>query len=261
MSSVKPVFLADLDDTLFQTKRKMVGLLAAEPVRVGALDRNLSPLSFMSQEQSMMVDFLIAHTDLIPVTARSTDEFARVQLPFKSYAITTHGAVLLRQDGSVDTEWQSQMMEQLERYQARLAALQARADYLIEGAGFDAFTRMMREYDGTLIYLNIKHRDKTKVNEIYNIGSILRDEFAEDGFYIHQNSNNVAILPACVEKGQAAEFLLRRLREERGVFPTLGLGDSLTDFSFMRLCSWFGMPRQSQFATAISPVVEAPHGH
>nr|QTX15018.1 hypothetical protein [Klebsiella pneumoniae] len=37
-----------------------------------------------------------------------------------------------------------------------------------------------------------------------------------------------------------------------GFFPVMGLGDSLSDHRFMKLCSWFGLPRQSQFAEAIS---------
>ncbi|MCP6401426.1 hypothetical protein NL486_27310, partial [Klebsiella pneumoniae] len=59
-------------------------------------------------------------------------------------------------------------------------------------------------------------------------------------------------LPCPVEKGLAVSWLLEKLRQERGVFPVMGLGDSLSDHRFMKLCSWFGLPRQSQFAEAIS---------
>lgn len=40
---IKPAVLVDLDDTLFQTKRKMIDELAQDPFRVGALDRSLTP--------------------------------------------------------------------------------------------------------------------------------------------------------------------------------------------------------------------------
>ncbi|TNC53476.1 hypothetical protein FHB93_30810, partial [Klebsiella quasipneumoniae] len=50
----------------------------------------------------------------------------------------------------------------------------------------------------------------------------------------------------------AVSWLLENLPQERGVFPGIGLGDSLRDHRFMKLCSWFGLPRQSQFAEAIS---------
>lgn len=52
----KPVVFSDLDDTLFQTRRKMVDELALEPFRTGALDRSLTPRSFMTEEQAMLVD-------------------------------------------------------------------------------------------------------------------------------------------------------------------------------------------------------------
>jgi hypothetical protein len=66
----KPVVLSDLDDTLFQTRRKMVDELALEPFKTGALDRSLAPRSFMTEEQSMLVDWLLEQAELIPVTAR-----------------------------------------------------------------------------------------------------------------------------------------------------------------------------------------------
>lgn len=81
----KPVFLCDLDDTLFQTRRKMVDELDLPPFRVGALDRSLTPRSFMTEEQSMLVDWLLEHAEFIPVTARGTEEISRVNIPFSSW--------------------------------------------------------------------------------------------------------------------------------------------------------------------------------
>ena len=60
----KPVVLSDLDDTLFQTRRKMVDELALEPFRTGAVDRTLNPRSFMTEEQSMLVDWLLEQAEL-----------------------------------------------------------------------------------------------------------------------------------------------------------------------------------------------------
>ena len=53
----KPVVFSDLDDTLFQSRRKMVDELALEPVRTGALDRSLTPRSFMTEAQAIQVDW------------------------------------------------------------------------------------------------------------------------------------------------------------------------------------------------------------
>ena len=247
----RPVVLADIDDTLLQTKRKMVDELAQEPFRVGALDRELAPRSFLNEEQAMLVDWLLEHAELIPVTARGTDEYARVKIPFTSWAVTTHGAVILNPAGDCNPEWQQHIEAELAPYRQRLLDMQQQITSLMAERGIDAWARINYEYDGVPIYLVMKHRDSTKLHELYDIGYEIEAIFGTEGFYVHRNSNNIAWLPTCIEKGLATSYLLAKLRAERGLFPTIGLGDSLTDFSFLRLCSWFGMPKQSQFTSAI----------
>ncbi|MBO2029638.1 hypothetical protein J4734_25645 [Klebsiella pneumoniae] len=80
----------------------MVDELALEPFRTGALDRSLTPRSFMTEEQAMLVDWLLEHADLIPVTARGTGK----SVGYRSFVRpTTHGAVILRPDGTPDSDW------------------------------------------------------------------------------------------------------------------------------------------------------------
>lgn len=254
-NNIRPVVLPDLDDTLFQTKRKMVDELAQTPFRVGALDRSLTPRSFMNEEQALLVDWLISNADVIPVTARGTDEYARVKIPFNSWAITTHGAVILSPDGQCDTQWRQHIETALSPYRERLLDLQKDITALMAERGIDAWARINYEYDGVPIYLVLKHTDSTKLHELNAIGDEIEAIFGTDGFYIHRNSNNIAWLPICIEKGKATSFLLDKLRALRGPFPTIGLGDSLTDFSFLRLCSWYGVPKQSQLSSAIKESV------
>ncbi|MCZ8781119.1 hypothetical protein OM280_18210 [Escherichia albertii] len=250
-----PVIFSDLDDTLFQTHRKMVNGLALEPFRTGALDRSLTPRSFMTEEQAMLVDWLLENTDLIPVTARGTEEISRVQIAFRSWAVTTHGAVILRPDGTPDSEWRTHILKQLLPYAERLTSMQRIITELMDARSINIWARINYEYDGMPIYLVMKHCDSTKLDELNAIGDELEHIFSTDGFYIHRNNNNIAWLPHPVEKGLAVSWLLEKLRHERGVFPVIGLGDSLSDHRFMKLCSWFGLPRQSQFAEAISQCI------
>lgn len=245
----KPVVFSDLDDTLFQTRRKMVDELALEPFRTGALDRSLTPRSFMTEEQAMLVDWLLEHADLIPVTARGTEEISQDPLPF--LAVTTHGAVILRPDGTPDSDWKAHMLECLSSYADRLTSMQHIITELMDARGTRLGTPQS-EYEGTPVYLVMKHRDSTKLDELNAVGDEIERVFSTEGFYIHRNSNNIAWVTRPVEKGLAVSWLLEKLRQERGVFPVMGLGDSLSDHRFMKLCSWFGFPRQSQFAEAIS---------
>ncbi len=248
----RPVVFSDLDDTLFQTRRKMVDEMALEPFRTGALDRSLTPRSFMTEEQSMLVDWLLEQAELIPVTARGTEEISRVQIPFRSWAITTHGAVILSAEGQPDEEWKALMLERLEPYRKKLTSLQRDITELMKAKGINAWARLNYEYGSIPVYLVMKHRDSTRLNELYAIADEIEQCFPATDFYIHRNGNNVAWLPQPVEKGLAVTWLLEKLRAERGVFPVIGLGDSLSDHRFMRLCSWYCLPRNSQFADAIS---------
>lgn len=247
----KPVALCDLDDTLFQTKRKMLNEMQLEPVRTGAYDRELQPRSFMSAEQAMLVDWLLASAELIPVTARGTEETARVALPFTSWKVMTHGAVIANPDGTLNREWQDIVMSELAFMHERLVSYrQLLSDKLAE-AGINAWCRMNVEYDGTPIYFVMKHRDSTQIHELYAFNEKMMMLLDTAGFYIHANGNNIAWIPAGVQKGRAVEWLLKKLRAERGAFPVMGLGDSLSDYTFMQHCHWFGMPSRSQFAAAI----------
>ena len=259
---IKPVIFSDLDDTLFQTRRKMVDELALEPFRTGALDRSLQPRSFMTEEQAMLVDWMLQHGELIPVTARGTEEIARVQIPFHSWAIATHGAVILNPQGEEDAGWRALMLEQLRPYRDELLTMQQTITALMAERNINGWARINYEYDDTPVYLVMKHRDSTQLDELYAIADEIDRRFPATKYYLHRNSNNVAWLPLVVEKGLAVSYLLEKLRAERGVFPVIGLGDSLSDHRFMKLCSWYGLPRQSQFAERINQTIfgESPHG-
>lgn len=248
----KPVVLCDLDDTLFQTKRKMLAETQQEAVRTGAYDRELQPRSFMSAEQAMLVDWLLATTELIPVTARGTEETARVAIPFSSWKVMTHGAVITNPDGSINREWQDIVMGELSSMRERLVSYRQQLSDALAEAGINAWCRMNFEYDGTPVYFVMKHRDSTQIQELYAFNEVMTHSLDTAGFYIHANGNNIAWIPLAVQKGLAVEWLLKKLAAGRGVFPVMGLGDSLSDHTFMQHCHWFGMPSRSQFAAAIS---------
>lgn len=248
----KPVVFSDLDDTLFQTRRKMVDELAAVPFRCAALDRQQLPRSFMSEEQAIFVDWLLAHAELIPVTARGSEELKRVQIAYQSWAIATHGAVILTPQGIPDVEWQQHMLALLAPYAEALIAMQREITGQMAAQGVDGWARINEEYDGIPVYLVMKHRDSARVDELYAFADGLEARYPAQGFYIHRNGNNVAWIPEPVDKGLAVSWLLKKLQLQRGKFPVLGFGDSLSDYRFLQQCHWFALPRQSQFANAVN---------
>ena len=133
MSNKRPLILIDLDDTLFQTARKMPQ--GAER-HTATLDVDGQPNGYMSAVQKSFVEWLLVSADVVPVTARSVEAYSRVQLPFTAGAVCSHGGVILQADGSLDRDWHGQMSEALAAYQTRLPALSAATLAIGEEMGF-----------------------------------------------------------------------------------------------------------------------------
>lgn len=253
---IKPYALMDLDDTLFQTQRKIdawqVPTAESEHLICATVNKKGEPLSFMSQRQAAFVNWLLASTDLIVVTARDRSEIKRVRLPFNSWQVLTHGAVILTAEGELLSDWQQQMYSKLAPLQDKLNQLSqlfanhSKGDqsHLVFTPHIDRFSNGSADEELT-IYLAIKHAQKDHqalVDLAEKLPTLIRD-FDQD-FYVHVNANNLAILPHAVHKRHAVQFLLdNHLDNQR---PSFGFGDSLADLPFLQLLDWYGMPNRGQ---------------
>lgn len=260
----RPLIFTDLDDTLFQTGRKIADPHVRKQSLPGALDRSLAPRSFMTPRQNNLVQWLLAGAETIPVTARGTEEMARVCIPFDSWAITTHGAVILTPGGDADPEWQQHISEQMRDFQPRLSALEQHLNNMLQDPQAlsphlpveAAWCRMNQEYD-IPIYLVMKVKDSQHLSALNRYADWVEQTFDLRGFYVHRNGNNVTWLPECIGKAHAAKFLLARLRAQYPDRPALGFGDSLSDFSFMQQCDFLVLPQHSQLLAALESALPA----
>jgi len=253
---IKPYALMDLDDTLFQTQRKIDAwdLPTTEPESLvcATVNKQNEPLSFMSQRQVTFFNWLLASTELIVVTARDRSEIKRVKLPFDSWQVLTHGAIILTPDGDLLSSWQQYMYNKLAPLQDKLNQLsQLFANHSKNDQSHLVFTPHIDSFDnGTVneeltIYLAIKHAQKDHQALIVlaeKLPTLIRD-FDQD-FYVHVNANNLAILPHAVHKRHAVEFLLEHHLDHQR--PSFGFGDSLADLPFLQLLDWYGMPNHGQ---------------
>ena len=253
---VKPYALMDLDDTLFQTQRKIDAwdLPTTEPENLvcATVNKQGKPLSFMSARQASLFNWLLASTELIVVTARDRSEIKRVKLPFDSWQVLTHGAIILDNDGALQAQWQQHMHSQLAPLQDKLQQLsQLFANHSKNDSSQLVFTPHIDHFNNSsaneelTIYLAIKHaqKDHQALLELAKkLPALIRD-FEQD-FYVHVNANNMAILPHAVHKRHAVQFLLdHHLDNQR---PSFGFGDSLADSPFLQLLDWYGMPNHGQ---------------
>lgn len=236
-----PIVFADLDDTLFQTARKMAA--PKGPARLAAEATN-GQHSYMTPAQDALVRWLAATTRLIPVTARSTEATARVRIPFADHRVCSNGAVILGPDGRADPGWQTRVDEVCAVAAGGLAALMARAGELQR----EARTRFwLVEEAGRPVYFCLKSNGpETWIDGLE--GPLA--EAAGPGFARHRNGNNLSFTPAGISKRAAVVHLRERL-DPGGEAPVLGIGDSLTDLPFLRACDMMVLPAASQAAAAL----------
>ena len=252
---IKPYALMDLDDTLFQTQRKIdawnVPTAAAEHLVCATVNKQGEPLSFMSQRQASFFNWLLASTELIVVTARDTAEIKRVKLPFNSWQVLTHGAVILMPNCQPLSDWQQLMSEQLRPLQDKLNQLTPLiSEHGAKNGNGDTelvFTTHTDHFNGTqlTVYLAVKHaqKDHQALELLAKQLPTLIPDF-DTHFYVHVNANNLAILPHAIHKQHAVQFLLEHHLDNQR--PSFGFGDSLADLPFLQLLDWYGMPNRGQ---------------
>ena len=251
LNIVKPYALMDLDDTLFQTQRKIDAweLPTTEPENLvcATINKRGEPLSFMSQRQAVFFNWLFASTELIAVTARDRQEIKRVKLPFNSWQVLTHGAVILASDGELLSTWQQHMYNALAPVQDKLSQLTE----WVNGCNNVHNDLKLTPHKDTFIdseltiYMAIKHRQKDHqaLADLATQLPTLIPDFDEI-FYVHVNANNLAILPHAIHKHHAVQFLLEQHLDHQR--PSFGFGDSLADLPFLQLLDWYGMPNHGQ---------------
>ena len=243
---MRPLAFVDLDDTLFQTERK-------NPLAkiLGAVDRDGRPLSFMTQAQRDLLDWLVASTRLVPTTGRSSDAVDRVRLgldgddPWTALGveavICSFGGVIRRPDRSPDPDWHALMAGPAEAAAPALTALEDRAAALISGQGLDIRHRVIVDA-GLPLYLSVKHNARDTV-ALAGLAARLA-EAVPAGWQTHLNANNLAYMPPFLAKERAVAWY----RAQRaGPHPfALAIGDSLSDLGFLAACDIAAMPASCQ---------------
>lgn len=257
MNDVRPLIFVDLDDTLFQTARKMP---ADVERHVATVDIVGNANGYMTRVQKNFADWLLAHSDVVPVTARSVEAFSRVKLPFTSGAICSHGGAMLDASGRLDCDWNEQMKQTLAGYQMRLHELSAAT--LAIGQELGVSLRGWVVEEARLFHYVVTKHNESDDSVLDRVLAQVQARGLLDGMHVHGNGNNLAFLPDGLAKRFAVQEWLRRDRAVNGERPVLGFGDSITDLGFMEECHWWATPARSQLArlfAGVQPASDTPH--
>lgn len=254
MSPVSPVCFVDLDDTLFQTARKNPDHSGV----VSAIDRDNQPRSFFTHTQHQWMQWLLAHAHVIPVTARDRQQYQRVTIPFTSWAIVSMGAVLLTPDGRVDSEWEEYVITRARPREQIIRNIAHWCESMARNCDSPLSIRLITEYSDLAVMLVIKTASHEQAHSIRDaVRSELNSRAGSDhGWHCVQHDRQVTVFHSELTKRHATAFLLNRLHREHGPFPTMGYGDNLSDYGFMSLCDWRGIPADSAIDITLRTTID-----
>jgi hydroxymethylpyrimidine pyrophosphatase-like HAD family hydrolase len=236
-----PIIFADLDDTLFQSARK-VPTTEMKDLRLvsEAISGNHS---FQTLKQQALFSWLNSSAHLVPVTARSTRSFANVKLPFTaSWAVLGNGAVVLK-NGKADSTWHEMLLAETEKEADNIAKLEKFCLKTAEELGIAV--RCPQSIENGIRHSVIVKQDDPDV--VIRLDEILAKVILPAGWTSHLNSNNLAFSVPAVSKKRAVEYVMKQI-PDIGERIVLGMGDSLTDMPFMNLCDFFVTPTRGQIA-------------
>ncbi|MDR0633365.1 MAG: hypothetical protein LBF91_00110 [Azoarcus sp.] len=244
----KKFLFTDLDDTLFQSRRKCPERDDLTPL---AYLGDGSAHSFATPAQHALLALFQREMTVIPVTARNADAFSRVRIAFSHGAIIDHGGIIIGADAQPDARWLEHSAAQAAHSRPLLEAVLRQLAGRASALGVAVRARIIEDF-GIPLYLCAKSQegDERALDALEPAVRACCDAAALP-FGVHRNGNNLSVLPAWLDKRHAVEYLIERLRREHGEIVTIGMGDSFSDLAFMHACDYALVPRASQIAARL----------
>ena len=231
----------DLDDTLFQTRRK-----CSTPMIKQATFATDNP-SFMTTAQRCLLDLYLDHrdVDVIPITARNKAQYDRTFLarePKITHAVLYYSGMIL-QNGAPDQAWSRAIQGKLDSLVPTVAAYMAELNnHAVVPELFE-----LNMVDG--YYIHIRHKHKTNYQQdVAALHAAITS--VHSNYYIYQYDRSIVLLPAWLNKREAMQYLMDKYQPNL----TIGMGDQLTDIGFMLNADFAMMPTNSQISQLIHDV-------
>ncbi len=251
MDDVPVLVLGDLDDTLFQTRRKCPQGCELVPVAYG---RDGEALSFATPRQRRLFAWLAANAAFVPVTGRNADAVARVRLPFAGFAITSFGGAIHGPPGACDAGWREHVAGHAAGHPAVLEDLRRAALARAAAAGADVRATVVSD-GGVPLYLSVKH-NREDAAALASFAAAFAEELP-GGWRVHLNDNNAACLAPWLAKEHAVRHFLEHIAPPDSV--TFGFGDSHSDAPFLALCDYALVPAGTQLGRHLHAVEAYAH--
>jgi len=229
-------FFSDIDDTLIQTKRKTD---FTQNTVVGGYTKDGEENSYFYEGTKLFIDTLIAsNITFIPTTARNRDSYERTVFAKEKairYVILNFGGTVLV-DGEIDQEWEEKMKASYAKI-IPIDNLFGQLNNRLVSVNVELIVKII---DGFYISIYNKFNldNKGVLSEVKECLNVFLEEHVD--FYLYENDNSFAILPKCLNKKFAVQYLI----EKNNPILTLGAGDNISDLDFMNLSSFRLIPNK-----------------
>lgn len=229
----------DLDGTLFSRAWSSDGAVAATwSVDLETGERLAS--SWMPASTHRVLSFLQKTAALVPVTARDTESFARVDIPgltLDGPAIIANGGIILDRDGKIDQAWEAEMADRLHPW---TNWMEVTLSNLVKQSAGHARPRLVFGPSGLPIYLVAKAPDSWWETPR---GREVRESYEWAGCRLSLQGDELQVLPSGLSKANALTEVMGRYFD--GIKPLLCFGDMPADLEFMRMSSILATPMNS----------------
>lgn len=231
------ILFIDLDDTLFQTQRKnSQGIIPATRSALAGKG------SYMTQAQKLFFDLFneSKKVKIIPTTARDLEQYHNTLLSESARIETAilYFAGMILEKGQAEKQWQQHIQRSYQQLNQSISQL------LIEVKAILTNHPQFIVYNVDNYYITVKAKPDCPIALRETIFSQLKTIKIKE-YFIHQNDRALSLLPLFINKKFAVQYLIEKYQPSL----TLGVGDSLTDLSFMAVCDFRIFPRNVQIET------------
>jgi hypothetical protein len=225
------IYATDLDRTLIFSDKCLNGLFCVGRSNMHVVDNIESNPSYIDAEVASRLTELNKNenVDIAVVTSRSLDEYRRVNIPgFKpKYEITSCGGTIFK-DGMEDVMWS--------KYTSAMATLQ-HIDKVKETVESVGYVKSARIVDGKYVFAKLEDVEPEKIsNSMYAIHRLYPK------YHIERERNKLYVLPQCITKGEALEYIGRRQF-------IIASGDGRLDIPMFDLASIKVVPGHSELSS------------
>ena len=217
------LFASDLDRTLIYSKNSRGQEVNEEDLTaVEWIDEK--PTAFMTQKGLQLFQQITSSISFVPVTTRTAEQYNRVvglyhNVKKPKYAIVSNGAVIL-EDGNPLAEWSDKVIAQMQQNKSSIEHVLPQLDAYTK----NKFVLKVMQAESWFVYLIIDEQAFTVEDFEY-----LSQIFYQQGFTLSHQGRKVYIMPTCINKSTALQFVAERL----AATTVYAAGDSMLDFDMV----------------------------